>query len=198
MDVNRQAWTSSTNLLVHPASLYIGMRTDRYFVKQGQPLNVEFIVTDIDGNPVIDRVVEIEAARMEWKTGSAGWHQEAVDVQTCKTGSTEEPGLCSFETPVGGTYQITATITDEMGRVNQSSMNRWVSGGNQPTVNKVEQEQITLIPDKDDYDAGETAEILVQSPIRPGKRYYDRCPRRHTLHRSIQHDRRHHHSGSAY
>jgi alpha-2-macroglobulin len=167
MDVNRQAWTSSTNLLVHPASLYIGMRTDRYFVKQGQPLNVEFVVTDIDGNPVTDRVVEIEAARMEWKTGSTGWHQEAVDVQTCKTGSTEEPGLCTFETPVGGTYQITATITDEMGRTNQSSMNRWVSGGNRPTINKVEQEQVTLIPDKDDYEAGETAEILVQSPFGP-------------------------------
>ncbi|MBI9051723.1 MAG: hypothetical protein JEZ00_20035 [Anaerolineaceae bacterium] len=165
MDVNRQAWTSSTNLLVHPADLYIGMRTERYFVKQGQPLDVEFIVTDIDGNPVTDRVVEIEAARLEWKSGTSGWHQEEVDVQTCKTGSTEEPGLCTFETPVGGTYQITAHITDEMGRINQTRMTRWVSGGKRPSANKVEQEQVTLIPDKDDYQPGDTAEILVQSPF---------------------------------
>jgi uncharacterized protein YfaS (alpha-2-macroglobulin family) len=165
MDVNRQAWTSSTNLLVHPASLYIGMKTERYFVKQGQPLKVDFIVTDIDGKPIGDRVVEIEAARLEWRSGSTGWHQEEVDVQLCKTGSTDEPGTCTFETPIGGTYQITARITDEMGRVNQTRMTRWVSGGKRPSADKVEQEEVTLIPDKDSYQSGDTAEILVQSPF---------------------------------
>jgi uncharacterized protein YfaS (alpha-2-macroglobulin family) len=32
IDVNRQGWTSSANWLVHPADLYVGLRTDRYFV----------------------------------------------------------------------------------------------------------------------------------------------------------------------
>ena len=40
MDVNRQAWSSSTSLLVHPANLYIGLRSDRYFVERGTPLKV--------------------------------------------------------------------------------------------------------------------------------------------------------------
>ncbi len=169
MDVNRQAWTSSTQLLVHPASLYIGLHSDRYFVQQGQPLNIDFIVTDLDGNPVADRVVEINAARMEWKNGASGWHEIAVDVQTCKTGSTSEPGKCTFETPIGGSYKITATISDEMGRVNQTQFTRWVSGGKQPTSRKVEQEVVTLIPNQDTYQAGDTAEVLVQSPFGPAQ-----------------------------
>jgi alpha-2-macroglobulin len=35
MDVNRQAWTGSTNLLVHPAELYVGLRSERLFVQAG-------------------------------------------------------------------------------------------------------------------------------------------------------------------
>ncbi len=165
MDVNRQAWTNSTQLLVHPASLYIGLHSDRYFVQKGQPLNIDFIVTDLDGNPVTDRVVEMEAARMEWKSSASGWHEEAVDVQTCTTGSTDKPGSCTFETPMGGSYKITATITDEMGRINQTQFTRWVSGGKRPTSRKVEQEEVTLIPNQDSFQDGDTAEILVQSPF---------------------------------
>ena len=86
MDVNRQAWSSSTTLLVHPASLYIGLRSDRYFVERGTPLKVDFIVTDIDGKPVADRPVEVRAARLEWKTRGGTWQEEEVDVQNLQAG----------------------------------------------------------------------------------------------------------------
>ena len=169
MDVNRQAWSSSTSLLVHPASLYIGMRSERYFVERGDPLDIEVIVTDLDGNPVGDRPVEVTAARLEWKYRGGGWQEVEGDVQTCKVGSTLEPVSCSFETPVGGTYRITATVLDEMGRKNQSQLTRWVSGGERPPSRKVEQEQVTLIPDKEIYQPGDVAEILVQSPFSPAE-----------------------------
>ncbi len=60
MDVNRQAWTSTTNLLVHPADLYVGLNSDRYFVEKGMPLKIDVIVTDLDGKPAEDRVVEVQ------------------------------------------------------------------------------------------------------------------------------------------
>ena len=67
MDVNRQAWSSTTTLLVHPASLYVGLRTDRYFVEKGTPIKVDFIVTDLDGKAISGQTVVITAARLEWK-----------------------------------------------------------------------------------------------------------------------------------
>jgi alpha-2-macroglobulin len=169
MDVNRQAWTGSTNLLVHPADLYVGLRSERYFVQAGTPLNIDLIVTDLDGNPVDDRRVEVTAARMEWKYRSGEWKEEPVDEQTCIVGSTLEPVTCTFETPVGGTYRITAVVTDQNGRRNQSQFNRWVSGGQMRPVRTVEQEQITLIPDKENYQPGDTAQILVQAPFSPAE-----------------------------
>ncbi len=60
-------------------------------------------------------------------------------------------------------------MTDELGRKNQSRFTRWVSGGEQPPSRKVEQEKLTLIPDKETYQPGEMAEILVQSPFTTGE-----------------------------
>ncbi|HET9912653.1 MAG TPA: Ig-like domain-containing protein [Anaerolineales bacterium] len=169
MDVNRQAWSSTTTLLVHPADLYIGLRTQRYFVARGTPLKVDFIVTDLDGNAVADRPVEIRAGRMEWKNRKGTWVEEEVDVQTCTLVSKLEPETCTFETSLGGSYQITALVTDESGRRNQSRITRWVSGGQRPPSRKVEQEKLTLIPDKETYQPGDTAQILVQSPFSPAE-----------------------------
>ena len=165
MDVNRQAWAGATSLLVHPAELYVGLRGERTFVERGEPLVIEVIVTDLDGVAVPDRQVEVRASRLEWKYGQGGWRQEAVDVQDCTLGSTLEPVACTFETNAGGRYQIVATVTDAAGRQNQSQFTRWVSGGQRPAARKVELEDVTLIPDKQDYQPGDVAQILVQSPF---------------------------------
>jgi uncharacterized protein YfaS (alpha-2-macroglobulin family) len=169
MDVNRQAWSSTTSLLVHPADLYVGLRSERYFVARGTPLKVDVIVTDLDGNAVADRSIEVQAARLEWKIRGGDWREEEADVQTCALRSTLEPLSCTFETPIGGTYQITAVVTDTLGRKNQSRFTRWVSGGQQPPSRKVEQEEVTLIPDKQTYQPGDVAQILVQSPFGPAE-----------------------------
>ncbi len=168
-DVNRQAWAGTTSLLVHPAELYVGLRSERIFVDRGDPLEIEIIVTDLDGNPVIDRQVKVVAARLEWKYSKGDWREEEVDIQECILGSQEEPVSCTFETPVGGRYQISAEVTDQQGRRNRSQFTRWVSGGESPPSRKVEQETVTLIPDKESYQPGDTARVLVQAPFSPAE-----------------------------
>lgn len=168
-DVNRQAWAGTTSLLVHPAELYVGLRSERIFVDRGDPLKIELIVTDLDGSPVTDRPIKVTAARLEWKYSKGDWREEEVDLQECTVGSQAEPVSCTFETPVGGRYQIKAEVTDQQGRRNQSQFTRWVSGGQNPPSRKVEQETVTLIPDKEDYQPGDTAQVLVQAPFSPAE-----------------------------
>ncbi|HLO17912.1 MAG TPA: alpha-2-macroglobulin family protein, partial [Anaerolineales bacterium] len=105
----------------------------------------------------------------EWKIKDGNGVEEVADIQTCPLLSKLEPVTCSFETPVGGSYQITAIVTDEHGRKNQSRFTRWVSGGQLPPARNVEQEKVTLIPDKETYQPGDTAQILVQSPFTPAE-----------------------------
>ncbi|MCI0397330.1 MAG: MG2 domain-containing protein [Chloroflexi bacterium] len=166
MDVNRQAWGAATSLLVHPAGLYVGLRSERTFVELGEPLEIETIVTDLDGNAIAGRPIQIRAARLEWNYNTG---EEDVDVQECTVQSAAEPVSCTFDTMLGGSYRITASVTDDQGRLNQSQFTRWVSGGEQIPARNVEQETATLIPDKETYQPGDVAEILVQSPFSPAE-----------------------------
>ncbi|MBN2044178.1 MAG: hypothetical protein JW757_04080 [Anaerolineales bacterium] len=168
-DVNRQVWAGATSLLVHPADLYVGMRTSTYYVDRNTPIHVDLIVTDLDGNAIPDRELQVQAARLEWKNVKGEWQEVPVEIQECRISTQEEPVTCTFETPIGGRYQITALVTDDQDRQNQSQITRWVSGGDLPPSREVEKEQVTLIPDKENYQPGDTARILVQSPFSPAE-----------------------------
>lgn len=165
IDVNRQGWGASTSLLVHPSELYVGLRSDRYFVRKGTPLDIEAIVTDIDGNAVPNTAITVTAARLEWTFSGGRWQQTEADVQTCNVTSGTEAVICTFTTDEGGQYRITAMVSDEQGRSNESEITRWVSGGDRRPNRNVEQEQVTIIPSQENFAPGDVAELLIQSPI---------------------------------
>ena len=169
MDVNRQAWSSTATLLVHPADVYVGIKADRAFVQKGQALPMQLIVCDLDGKPVTGRRVDVKAYRLDWKRTGGKTVTLEKDVQIRQLQSAGQPVKVELPSGEGGTYQVEATVTDAKGRRNQSQMTVWVAGGKTPPSRNVEQEQVTLVPDKKSYKPGDTAEILVQSPFSPAQ-----------------------------
>jgi hypothetical protein len=169
MDVNRQAWASQANMLVHPADLYVGLKSDKFFVEQGEPLEVQAIAVDLDGKAVVDREINIRAVRIDWRYKNGTWVEEEEDPQECVLASGNDPVLCELAANEGGTYRVTATIRDARGRPNQSQITLWVSGGSLPPARNVTQEEVQLIPDKKEYAPGDTANLLVQSPFYPAE-----------------------------
>ena len=166
LDVNRQQWASSTDVLVHAADLYVGVRSTRTFVRAGDGLDIEAIVTDIDGNPVADRAFEITASRIVDEYVDGEWTEVAVDTETCDVTSLDEGVACEFEAAIGGRYRVDASVVDDAGRTNRSEMTRWVTGGKSGVPSRnVELETANLVPDAETYAAGDTAEILVDSPF---------------------------------
>lgn len=168
-DVNRQTWSSATSLLVHPSSLYVGIKTPRTFVQKGEKITVESIVSDIDGNLVAGRDAEIKAVLKDWEFEKGGWVEKVVDEQSCTIKSADKAQKCEFVAKQGGRYTITATVMDDKERFNQSQMTVWVPGGKQPPKRNVEQEQVQIIPSKKDYQPGDVAELLVIAPFSPAE-----------------------------
>ncbi|HEX8710100.1 MAG TPA: alpha-2-macroglobulin family protein, partial [Pyrinomonadaceae bacterium] len=168
-DVNRQAWTASTTMLVHPADLYVGLRSERTFVQQGEPLVVQAIVTDLDGKAVAGRQVRMRAVLVDWTYNKGEWKQEETNPQECVVKSGSEQVKCTFQPKEGGMYRVSATIMDDRERPNESKLTLWVAGGKTPPKREVEQETVELIPDRREYRPGETAELLVQSPFYPAE-----------------------------
>ena len=166
IDVNRQPISSSTTALLHPADRYVGLRGGRTFVELGQPLDIDVIVTDLDGELQGSVDVLVTSTRLEWRFEGGEWTEVPVTDGSCEASSEADgPVQCSFEPSEGGRYRIAATVTDDAGRTNLTELTRWVSGGDRPQSRRVELEQLTLIPNGDQWQPGDVAEVLVQSPF---------------------------------
>ncbi len=185
-DVNRQTWSSSSTLLVHPSSLYIGIRTPRTFVQKDENIVIESIVTDIDGNLIAGRDAEIKAVLKDWAFEKGAWKEVTLDEQVCtiKSPASSPPARggvaaasadgvvgakCTFVAKQGGRYTITATVMDDRERFNESEFTVWVPGGKTPPKRNVEQEEAQIIPSKKDFAPGDVAELLVISPFTPAE-----------------------------
>ncbi len=169
MDVNRQTWSSSTSLLVHPSNLYVGIKTPRTFVQKGENIQIESIISDIDGKLIVGRDAEIKAVLKDWTFDKGSWKEITVDEQNCTIKSAETAQKCTFAAKAGGRYTITATVMDDKERFNSSEMTVWVPGGKTPPKRNVEQEEVQIIPSKKDFAPGDVAELLVISPFTPAE-----------------------------
>ncbi|WP_158412165.1 alpha-2-macroglobulin family protein [Ilumatobacter nonamiensis] len=174
-DVNRQAIASRTDLVVHPARYYVGLRSDRGFVEQGEPIVIDTTVVDVDGEPVAGREFEVTVGRLEGSFESGEYVEELVDEQTCTITSTaavtndapDEAMRCEFATDVGGQYEITAIVTDDDGRSNRAVYTQWVSGGTSRPTRDLTRGDVAIVPDTEFHGPGDTAELLVQAPFSP-------------------------------
>ncbi|MCU0757081.1 MAG: Ig-like domain-containing protein [Xanthomonadales bacterium] len=169
-DVNRQAWSARTSLLVHPSAHYVGLKMARSVVPSGQPVEVEALVVDIDGRIVPEAEVELVMTRRVWVQLNGQWQQSDQDARTCREQQRlGEPLRCRFQPTLGGQYRIEATVRDGEGRANASELNFWVPGGEGLPAREVEVEGLLLVPDREAPLPGETVQVLVQAPFASGE-----------------------------
>lgn len=168
-DVNRQSVASTVDLLVHPSSRYVGVRSDRAFVRQGDPFEVEVVVTDLDGAAVAGHEVTVTTARIEERIEGGELVEVDVDPQTCEVTSRDEPVTCAATPADGGQHRITATVADDGGGRHRSELRLWVSGAGAIAPRGVDQELVTIVPDQDEHRPGDTAELLVVAPFSPAQ-----------------------------
>lgn len=168
-DVNRQRWSVKGAALVHPASVYVGLRQAEYFHERGRPLSVDVAVVDLDSRAVSGRPVSVVAVAREWVPDGDDLKQVEHPPVECAFTSTDKVRACSFAADVAGTYTLTAKVRDQRGRANQSQTMVWVTGGAGPAKRYMGADEVELIPDKLSYAPGETARILVQTPFAPAR-----------------------------
>lgn len=171
-DLNHQQIADTATVLVHPASYYVGLHSDSTFIKQGEQLTVEAIATDIDGTATVGRPITVTAALVVggWGMlpGDSSSEETLADPQTCTVASSTKPVACTFTPTVAGQYQITATVTDAQGRISRTQLTRWVAGPDGSVDTTVQEQSLTVIPDRQVYRPGQSARLLVASPIATG------------------------------
>jgi len=171
-DLNRQSWSHRSALLVLPSALCIGLRTDRNYVPKGKPIKVEVIVTDRDGTPVPNREVRFVAERHQWRSVKREWRDTTARRYACRFASGDVPQVCEITPDEGGSWRLTATVTDIDGRRNCTTLTRWVAGAPDPRPQRsLDAQSITLVPERDAWAPGDTARVLIPTPFQPAEAF---------------------------
>lgn len=168
-DVNRQTISGRTQLLVHPADRYVGLKTAAPFARAREPLKYEVVVTDPRGKPVDGQMVELRLFHLEWADLESGPSFLQKLAGTRQVNSVQGPIAVEFPQNQGGLYRLEASLRDPGGRENRSDITSWAEGATpQPPVDRNEIQPLTLIPNRKKFQPGEEAEILVQSTFQKG------------------------------
>lgn len=178
IDVNNQAQESVTTFLVHPSFYYVGFKLKEIFGRKGEEVKGEVIVCDVDGKLVsgVDVKLSISGQGKQKQEDDAGLlvYEDVNDEQDIAIRSDEKAVEFSFIPRLGGMYCMVFSAFDVEHRCNQSSCkNFFICGGHSGTQQEVEefipQDEAQLIPNKDMYEAGEMAVLLIQSPFWPAE-----------------------------
>lgn len=167
--------SNRTSLVMHAAESYVGLNNDDYIAVAEAETTINLITVDWDGQPVANQEVEVVFYQREYqferdaRFGSYYNNWIPVDSEVERfTVTTDGEGLAQagFIPPEGGTYRVVATVSDPAGRTQTSNTFFWATTGDFAAWrNNDRDRRMELIPDKSQYEVGDTAQILVQSPF---------------------------------
>lgn len=124
-------------------------------------------------------IIKAQFIRYDWKQSrqagiggrvNVSWErtEEVVEEKTFSPGK-NTAGVLPFIPAKSGQWEIRFTSKDEKGRPVVTRMGFYVSGGGWVHWGADDVDAITLMPDKPEYAVGETAKLLVRSPLPTGK-----------------------------
>ena len=171
-DESGQAISGRSSVLAHPANIYVGLRSDRYFGREGQPMDIGLIAVTAQSEPIPDKRIDLSVIEIRWSRvpiegqfGRYQWQQEEIEVETAQvTTGPDGAATYTFTPPVAGIYRVRASALDEYERRNGSTLRFWVTGS-RPVWWGEPSETIDLIADQETYQVGDTAQILIPIPF---------------------------------
>ncbi len=168
-DVNRQEWTNTTSVLVHPASLYVGTKSKKQFYTANDDFELESIVTDLDGKAIAGRTVHIDLSH-EVQTLQGGKKITKYEVfQSAEITSELTPSMWKARISKEGKINVKSTVIDSNGRKNISEISFWKEKERNGNEKIVEQDSLLILADRKQYSIGDTAELMVQSSFSGGQ-----------------------------
>ncbi len=168
-DLSQQSFSDSALVMIHPARLYVGGRTESYLAEVDRPYPLDVIVTDVAGQPVADQEIRIQARPDQDPTvrEEALQEERTPTEPACRIQSAETAVTCDLVFAEPGRWQIDITVLDAQGKPNLTRLTRWVAGSRETIIAGASPGLVEMIADKEEYQPGDMAEILIQPPFQP-------------------------------
>ena len=172
-DENRQAIAGSGSFMVHPARVYVGLRSERSVVREGETTNLEAVAVDLEGARADGHTITVDFIRRETTrtpvetAGSWNFEYKTIEVRVggCALVSAAMPQACAVSPDQAGTYVARASTVDPQGHSARSEITLYVHGKADVIWDDSSDRRVDLVADKRKYSPGDTAKILLRSPF---------------------------------
>ncbi|HJR79792.1 MAG TPA: Ig-like domain-containing protein, partial [Anaerolineales bacterium] len=158
--------SARSQLRVHPADFYIGLRPDQWIGRANSPIGFEVYTVDWEKNPSGDERLSAEFKQVRWEKemDSFGFPTyrpvyTPVSSSNLVTG-TDGKARLSFTPPGAGTY-----ILDVSGGGARSQTLIWVGGAGSAAWPDLPNQRLEITADRDSYKAGDSARIFIPNPF---------------------------------
>ncbi|HOV15745.1 MAG TPA: alpha-2-macroglobulin, partial [Spirochaetota bacterium] len=186
-DIDRQVISTSKSIIVHPASMYLGMKfrsSDGYwspFVTKGSSVTVDYALVKPDGSeysPKSYNKLNVKVYRIEWKLAQQKGVYDRINTlyQREETLESEQNinvnsfnGNFTIKPEKSGEYILRAETKDNKERTAYTEFSFYSTGSDWVRWGGENAEGINLMLEKPSYKVGETARIMLQSPLPKGK-----------------------------
>lgn len=185
-DVSNQRIAAQNDIFVHPAQFYVGMakaKNIRGFAKSGEKLEIPYILVNPDGNLMSESEVPQKVSELEYSLTHEVWtmvHEQSVDdtiyTRYERSDVEDDKGIIKAQakgnliiTPkTAGWYTLKVTGKDSRGNKVLCKHEFYVTGSGASWFDQYNSYSLNLTPDKSQYNPGETARVLLESPLPAG------------------------------
>lgn len=170
-----QEVTARNSVLVHGSSYYFGIRRSGYFIEKDKPTTLQIVAADSEGNRLAGKKANLKITHVYWESvkmaesgGRVRWQSEEVrdvivneDITINGTGNIYD---YNFTPTVTGQYIVSVSGVDEKGRRIIAEEHMYIVGSGYSPWAMHDDDLLELVVERDNYEVGETAKILVKSP----------------------------------
>ncbi|NPV75206.1 MAG: hypothetical protein HPY59_02405 [Anaerolineae bacterium] len=160
----------------HRSQVYAGIRPESYVGTAGEEQRFALAAVDWDGKPLSGQKLDVVISERQWFSvqeqdaqGVLRWVSTARDIPAARVSglTTNEEGkaLAAFTPEKGGLYRARVTAYDSDGKSSSATAYLWVAGAGYIPWRQSNDRTFQLVTDRDSYEPGDQAEILIASPF---------------------------------
>ncbi|HSQ25918.1 MAG TPA: Ig-like domain-containing protein [Anaerolineales bacterium] len=175
-DIAQNLVSGRASVIAHRSQVYPGIRSTTYISEAGEPITFEMVALDWDGIPIPGQTIAVEFLERRWYSvqeqdaeGRVTWKStvEEIPIESLENLVTDSQGYvkAEFIPPNGGVFRARVKSLDSRENLGQASTYVWVASEDFIPWRQTNDRSFDLVTDRNEYQPGENAEILIASPF---------------------------------
>ncbi len=175
-DANGERLATSTRVPLWPAAIALGIKVEGWAGTRDK-LRFHVVALDLTGEPVRDTAIDVKLFQRERSSyrkrliGGFYAYETTSNIKAIAAqcgGHTDQHGelSCEVAPQISGELVLRARADDGVGNSAIASTTAWVAGDDEWWFKPGNADRIDVLPEKKEYEAGETARFQVRMPFR--------------------------------